>query len=59
MIGNLASIILVRFVGVIVVGGVLGMGLGAIWVVLCADLMMRGIIMFARFSSGRWQHKTV
>ena len=55
MIINLASIILVRFCGVMVVGFYLRMGLGAIWVVLCTDLFCRGVMMYLRFTHGGWR----
>lgn len=55
MIINLASIILVRFVGVVIVGFYLRLGLGAIWIVLCSDLFCRGVMMYLRFANGRWK----
>jgi len=55
MIINLASIIFIRFLGVIIVGFYLRLGLGAIWVVLCSDLFCRGLLMYWRFTKGRWK----
>jgi putative MATE family efflux protein len=55
MIINIASIGLVRFLGVLVVGLYLRLGLEAIWVVLCADLLVRGTLMFLRFVQGGWK----
>jgi putative MATE family efflux protein len=59
MLLNLASIVGVRFIGVIVVAKVFGMGLTAIWVVLSAELTVRGFLVTGRFLSGRWQHVKV
>lgn len=55
MIATLMSVIFVRFMGVMVVAKWLGLGLAAIWVVLSAELTVRGILMAVRFASGRWQ----
>lgn len=54
MIINLASIFLVRLAGVLLVVRVFGLGLDAIWYVLCGELMIRGLLMFLRFRFGRW-----
>jgi Na+-driven multidrug efflux pump len=59
MIINLASITLIRFAGVMIVGFYLRLGLGAIWFVLCADLTVRGLMMFLRFVHGGWKHVKV
>jgi putative MATE family efflux protein len=59
MIINLASIIFIRFLGVIIVGFYLRLGLGAIWVVLCTDLLCRGVMMYLRFVHGGWKHVKV
>ncbi|HEV8291407.1 MAG TPA: MATE family efflux transporter [Tepidisphaeraceae bacterium] len=59
MIINLASIILIRFLGVMIVGFYLRLGLGAIWVVLCTDLLCRGVMMYLRFLHGGWRHVEV
>jgi putative MATE family efflux protein len=55
MIINLTSIIFIRFAGVMIVGFYLRMGLGAIWVVLCTDLLCRGVMMYLRFLHGGWR----
>jgi len=55
MIINVASIIFIRFLGVIVVGFYLRLGLGAIWIVLCTDLLCRGVMMYLRFLHGGWR----
>jgi putative MATE family efflux protein len=55
MIINLASIIFIRFAGVMIMGFYLRMGLGTIWVVLCTDLLCRGIMMYLRFLHGGWR----
>jgi putative MATE family efflux protein len=56
---NLASILAIRFVGVMIVGLWLKMGLTAIWVVLASELFTRGVLMFARFRQGGWVHLEV
>jgi putative MATE family efflux protein len=55
MVLNAASMFLIRFAGVFLVAHVLHYGLGATWIVLCADLVIRGILMFVRFANGRWK----
>ena len=55
MIINLLSIIGIRFVGVVIVGFYLRMGLGAIWIILCTDLFCRGCMMYLRFLHGGWR----
>ena len=59
MLRNLGSAILVRMLGVILATQVLGYGLTAVWVVLSIDLTVRGVLLFARFYSGRWTAATV
>ncbi|HZL34899.1 MAG TPA: MATE family efflux transporter [Tepidisphaeraceae bacterium] len=56
---NLASIVGLRFVGVVIVTLGLGYGLAAVWVVLCAELTLRGLFVFARFRQGGWRHVSV
>lgn len=56
---NLATIFCIRFAGVIVVVYFLGGGINAVWVVLCSDLLMRGLLMAARFRFGRWDRARV
>lgn len=51
---NLSSILLIRLLGAYVIAEVLGYGLGAIWIVLCIDLCVRGVSMIIRFRRGRW-----
>ena len=53
MVLNLASILTVRFVGI--VGLWLHRGLAAIWVVLCVDQVVRGTLIYGRFRFGRWR----
>jgi Na+-driven multidrug efflux pump len=55
MLNNLASIFLVRLVGVLVVGRILGYGLPAIWAVLSVELCVRAVLMYRRFLAGKWQ----
>jgi Na+-driven multidrug efflux pump len=59
MMINLASIIGIRLAGVLVVTLVLGYGLAAVWVVLAAELTLRGLFVFARFRQGGWKHVEV
>jgi len=55
MLLNLASIIGVRFTGVLIVGR-LKLGLPAVWLVLCSELLLRGVLMYGRFWQGKWKH---
>ena len=55
MLNNLASIFLVRLVGVLIVGRILGYGLPAIWAVLSVELCVRAVLMYRRFLAGKWQ----
>ena len=55
MVLSLSSIFAVRFAGVAIVGLLLHRGLAAIWVVLCIDQVVRGVLIYARFRSGRWR----
>lgn len=56
---NLATIFGIRFVGVVLVVYVYGLGLQAVWYCLCGDLLMRGILMAARFRFGAWDRAKV
>ncbi len=56
---NLLSILGARFVGVLIVGWWLEKGLVAIWMVLCAELLVRGSLIFGRFLHGGWRHARV
>jgi putative MATE family efflux protein len=51
---NLFSVVGIRLGGVAFFGQYLGVGLAAIWIVLCTELMIRGALMYARFLQGRW-----
>jgi putative MATE family efflux protein len=55
MVLNLASICLVRVIGVVFVVQVLHMGLAAVWIVLCIELFIRGLLMYLRFLQGAWR----
>ena len=55
MIINLASILALRFVGVMVVTLVFHRGLQGVWMVLAIELTLRGLFMFARFRQGGWK----
>jgi putative MATE family efflux protein len=59
MLINLATVMCVRLAGVLIVGWWLRMGLAAIWVVLAAELTLRGIAVFLRFLHGGWKHARV
>jgi MATE family multidrug resistance protein len=59
MVLNLLSIILLRFGGVVLVAMVFHRTLIAIWVVLCIELLIRGILMYWRFAQGQWRHVEV
>jgi Na+-driven multidrug efflux pump len=54
MIRNLGSAIFVRMLGVVIAVKVFGLGLTAVWAVLSIDLTVRGVLLFARFYSGKW-----
>jgi len=55
MVLNLLSILFVRVLGVVIVVRILHMGLAAVWVVLCIELFVRGVLMYARFLQGSWR----
>jgi Na+-driven multidrug efflux pump len=59
MILNLASVIFIRLAGVLVVVFVFKLGIVAVWVVLCTELMTRGVFLWLRFASGKWSHVEV
>jgi putative MATE family efflux protein len=56
MMINLASVLLLRLAGVLIVTLWLGLGLTAIWIVLSTELLIRGVLMYARFLHGGWRH---
>ncbi|HMB95820.1 MAG TPA: MATE family efflux transporter, partial [Tepidisphaeraceae bacterium] len=49
------SVFLLRLLGVIIAVYVFHAGLGGVWIVLCGELMCRGLLMFVRFSHGGWK----
>lgn len=51
---SFTSLLIVRLGGAYIAGVVLGMGLWGIWVALCADLAIKGILFSARFIHGGW-----
>src|SRR5690606_10756049 len=59
MVLNLISILGPRLVGVLIVGYWLKLGLVAIWVVLAAELMVRGALITGRFVHGGWKKSQV
>jgi Na+-driven multidrug efflux pump len=52
---NLSTILGIRFVGVLVVGLWLRLGLEAVWIVLAGELFIRGCITYGRFVQGAWK----
>ncbi|MFI5379243.1 MAG: MATE family efflux transporter [Tepidisphaerales bacterium] len=54
MVLNLISIFAIRLAGVLIVAHGLGLGLAAIWIVLAAELFIRGVLLYARFLQGGW-----
>jgi Na+-driven multidrug efflux pump len=56
---NLCTIIGLRFTGVMIVGLWLKLGLAAVWLVLAGELMLRGVIIFARFLQGGWKRLSI
>jgi Na+-driven multidrug efflux pump len=52
---SLTTAIALRLIGVLIVAYGLHLGLGAIWVVLAGELMIRGLLIFSRFLFGSWK----
>lgn len=59
MVINLASTLLVRLAGVLVVVLIFKHGVVAVWIVLSTELFLRGILNFLRFLQGKWRHVQV
>ncbi len=59
MMITLTSVLGLRLVGVLIVGYWLRMSLSAIWIVLAAELVVRGLLILGRFLQGRWKHVRV
>ena len=59
MLINGASLIGLRLAGALVVAYGFGGGLTAIWRVMATELFIRGVLMYARFRSGRWARVAV
>lgn len=59
MLINLATVLGLRFTGVLIVGLWLHLGLAAVWMVLASELFLRGFLTFARFAHGGWRHVKV
>jgi putative MATE family efflux protein len=59
MILNIASLVVLRFGGVMIVALVFHRGLTTIWVVLASELFIRGALMFGRFVNGGWKRVEV
>jgi putative MATE family efflux protein len=56
---NLATVIGLRFTGVMFVGLYLKLGLAAVWMVLAGELFVRGVLIFGRFLQGGWRDLAV
>lgn len=56
---TIISLLLIRLPGVLIVGLWLNLGLGAIWVVLSAELFVRGVLIYTRFFAGHWRNVKV
>lgn len=56
---NLACILGLRLTEALLVAHYFKLGLPAIWVVLAAELMIRGVAIFLRFLQGGWRHVKV
>ena len=54
MILSYSSLFTLRLVGAYWLGHTLGYGLAGIWVALCADLFMKGVLYTGRFMQGGW-----
>jgi putative MATE family efflux protein len=54
MLSTLGSVVLIRCVGVTLAGW-WGATLRQIWMILCVELVCRGLLLFARFAAGRWR----
>jgi len=59
MIINLASTIGLRLTAVLIVTLAFHKGLDAIWIVLSAELTIRGLLVYLRFRQGGWRHVKV
>jgi Na+-driven multidrug efflux pump len=55
MLINLASVLTFRFIGVLIVGLRLRLGLAAIWMVLAGELFTRGVLVSLGFRQGSWR----
>ncbi|MDB5326145.1 MAG: putative MatE family transporter, partial [Phycisphaerales bacterium] len=53
MLGSLGSVVIIRCIGVTIAGR-MGASLRQIWMLLCLELMCRGLLLFGRFATGRW-----
>jgi putative MATE family efflux protein len=56
---NLSSIVAVRFAGVMLAVYLMGGGVMAAWGVMCAELVVRGLLAWGRFAMGKWRHVEV
>lgn len=52
---TLSTLVVVRLGGALIVTNVLGLGLGAVWIVLATDQFVRGVAMYLRFRGGKWE----
>jgi Na+-driven multidrug efflux pump len=58
MLLNLSSILLIRCLGVLIVGHLFH-NLTIVWIVLCSELSVRGTLMYLRFRWGPWTQTQV
>jgi putative MATE family efflux protein len=55
MLLSLVSVLIFRLGGVMIVGGYFHQPLPVIWIVLAADLFIRGVVIYIRFVHGGWK----
>jgi Na+-driven multidrug efflux pump len=58
MLSSLGSVVIIRCIGVTIAGR-LGANLSQIWILLCVELVCRGLLLFGRFATGRWMSARV
>ena len=56
MLLSLSSSVFIRLGGTLIVGAWLKQPLTAIWIVLSAELFIRGVLLYGRFLHGGWKH---
>jgi len=58
LLSSVGSVIVIRCGGVLIAQA-LGADLPTIWLILCLELLTRGILLYSRFASGKWVHAKV